>query len=327
MSSRSSVNFMAQTEAKPTVSLSVCIPVYNEKEALRGTIVEMQEVLDPLGISYEIIVIDDCSTDGCLETVRDLPIRVIRHRRNLGGGIGRLNGIRYARGQLILQTDADGTYPCDKVPEMLERLQHADMVIGARKRESATDWRWLRALMKNLLKGTASFLSGQKIPDLNSGMRAYHRDASLRYAHLYPRSHSMMSTMTLGFISDGLKVDFVAIDYHVRIGKSSFRPIRDTYNYFLTIFRTVCYFDPLRLLMPVVIGLGLVAAAFTIRNLLLFVSFGSLPPLLWLVDLILLVLAFVADQFARISRQIAFQNPVAPYHRDVVEEPWGQNSG
>ena len=315
---------MAPTEAKNDVSLSVCVPVYNEKQALRGTILELQAVLDPLGIAYEIIIIDDCSTDGCLETVRDMAIRVVRNRRNLGGGIARLSGLRHARGQLILQTDADGTYPCDRVPEMLERLQSADMVIGARRHESATDWRWLRTLLKNLLKGTASFLSGQRIPDLNSGMRAYHRDSALRYAHLYPRGHSIMSTMTLGFISDGLKVDFVPIDYNVRKGKSSFRPIRDTYNYFLTIFRTICYFDPLRMLMPVVIALGVAAAAFTVRNLLLFASFGSLPPLLWLVDLILLVLAFVADQFARISRQIAFQNPLPPYHRDVVEERWGR---
>lgn len=314
---------MLTNDPKQPVVVSVCVPIYNEMEALRKTVVEMRDAIDPLGIPYEIIIIDDGSTDGCTETIRDLPIRVIRHRRNLGGGIGRLNGMRHARGTLIVQTDADGTYPVDKVPEMIERLKHADMVIGARKRESATDYHLLRVMMKNFLKFLASFLSGHHIPDLNSGMRAYHRDLGLRYAHLYPKSHSIMSTMTLGFISDGLRVEFVEIDYHVRIGKSSFRPIRDTYNYMLTIFRTVLYFDPLRLLMPVVIGLGVISLLFTARNLFMFQSFGSLPPLLWLADLILLVLALLADQFARISRQIAFQNPVPPYHRDVVEEPWG----
>lgn len=312
---------MSHPEAGRALQVSVCIPVYNEKLALRSTVTELQAVLDPLGIPYEVIIIDDASTDGCLETIRDLPVRLIRHRRNLGGGIARLTGIRHARAPLIFQTDADGTYPVDKVPEMLARLQQADMVIGARNRESATDWTMLRVLMKGLLKGIASFLSGHEIPDLNSGMRAYHRDAALRYAHLYPRGHSIMSTMTLGFISDGLKVDFVEVDYHVRQGRSSFRPIRDTYNYSLTILRTVTYFDPLRILMPVVLLLGLFALAFSLRNLVLFASLGSAPPLLWLADLVLLVLALLADQFSRISRQIAFRDPKPPYHRDVVEDP------
>jgi polyisoprenyl-phosphate glycosyltransferase len=307
------------SEPTPAPLVSVCIPVFNEQLALRSTVLELKHVLDAHNIAHEFVIVDDGSTDGCLDTIRDLPVRVIRHRRNLGGGIARLTGILRARGQLIFQTDADGTYPSDAVPEMLARLKTADMVIGARRRESATDWRWLRIAMKNLLKGIASFLSGHEIPDLNSGMRAYHRDSALRYAHLYPRGHSIMSTMTLGFISDGLKVDFVPIDYHVRKGKSSFRPIRDTYNYSLTILRTVTYFDPMRIMMPVVIALGAVALTFTVRNLVLFSSFGALPPLLWLADLILLALALLADQFARISRQLAFRDQPQPYHRDIVE--------
>ena len=70
-------------------------------------------------------------------------VRIIRHRRNLGGGVA-LTGLRYARGRLILQSDADGTYPCDRVLILLG-LVNADMVIGARLWESATDWRLIRA--------------------------------------------------------------------------------------------------------------------------------------------------------------------------------------
>jgi glycosyltransferase involved in cell wall biosynthesis len=276
--------------------------------------------MDALDYSYEIVVVDDGSTDGCTETIQDLPVRVIRHRRNLGGGIARLTALRHARGRLIVQSDADGSYPCDRIRDMLEELKNADMVIGARNRESAVDRRALRIMMKGILKGIASTLAGYPIPDLNSGMRAYHRDAALRYAYLYPRGHSIMSTMTLAFIADGLKVRFVEIDYHVRVGKSSFRPVQDTYNYFITILRTIIYFDPLRIMMPAVLVMGAFALGFTVRNLIVFASIGALPVLLWLITLLLFVLGLQSDQFSRISRQLAFRDPQPPYHRDVVEE-------
>jgi hypothetical protein len=194
------------------------------------------------------------------------------------------------------------------------------MVIGARNRESASDWRPLRIMMKGILKRIASTLAGYPIPDLNSGMRAYHRDAALRYSYLYPRGHSIMSTMTLAFIADGLRVRFVEIEYHVRVGKSSFRPIQDTYNYFITILRTTLYFDPLRIMMPAVFATGVLALAFTIRNFILFASLGALPVLLWLITLLLFVLALQSDQFSRISRQLSALDPQPPYHRDVIEE-------
>lgn len=302
------------------LDVSVCIPVYNEKSALRPSIVALMEAMHALDYRYEILVVDDGSTDDCTRTIRDLPVRIIRHRRNLGGGIARLTALRHAKGRLIVQSDADGTYPCDRIGYMLEELKSCDMVIGARNRESASDWRPLRIMMKGILKRIASTLAGYPIPDLNSGMRAYHRDAALRYSYLYPRGHSIMSTMTLAFIADGLRVRFVEIEYRVRVGKSSFRPIQDTYNYFITILRTTLYFDPLRIMMPAVFATGVLALAFTIRNFILFASLGALPVLLWLITLLLFVLALQSDQFSRISRQLSALDPQPPYHRDVIEE-------
>jgi polyisoprenyl-phosphate glycosyltransferase len=320
LQSRSEHSSPVDRAEEQALDVSVCIPVYNERLALRQSLLALMAAMANLPYSYEIIVIDDASTDGCLDTIRDLPVRLVRHKRNLGGGIARLTGLRYARGRLILQSDADGTYPCDRIGDMLQGLESADMVIGARKSESATDRRLLRIMMKGLLKRLASVLAGYSIPDLNSGMRAYHRDAALRYAYLYPRGHSIMSTMTLAFVTDGLKVRFIEIDYHVRLGKSSFRPLRDTYNYFFTILRTIIYFDPLRILMPAVLASGVFSLLFTLRNLYLFSSLGAVPVLLWTVTLLLFVVALQSDQFSKISRQLAFLDPIPPYHRDVIEE-------
>jgi polyisoprenyl-phosphate glycosyltransferase len=302
------------------IDVSICVPVYNESLALRQCIQELIAAFSKLPYSYEILVIDDGSTDDCTNQIRDLPIRIIRHKRNLGGGVARLTGIRYAQAPIIFQTDADGTYPCDKVSEILQRLQTADMVIAARNRESATDWHYLRVTLKWLLRAIGGVLAGHKIPDLNSGMRAYNRRLALRYAYLYPKGHSIMSTMTLAFLTEGLKVDFVEIDYRQRLGKSSFRPIQDTYNYFITIIRTIVYFDPLRLLMPVCLVIAAIAAIFTIRDIILFLRINSVTVVSWIASLLVIIVAVLSDQFSRLSRQIAFLSNERVKEDDLIAE-------
>ncbi len=306
------------------LDVSVCIPVHNEKLALRETIEELRAAMERLTYTYEIIVVDDGSTDGCIDDIVDMGVRIIRHKRQLGGGVARVTAMRHAKGRIILQSDADGTYPCDQIPEILRRMDHADLVIAARRSESATHWRLLRLCMKWILKTLASVLSRRKIPDLNSGMRAYDRRLGLRYAYLYPKGHSIMSTMTLAFLTEGLIVDFVEIDYRQRKGKSSFRPIQDTYNYTVTIIRTVAYFDPLRVLMPVSIFFFFLAVGFTVRDLF-YRDIGDMTPLAWITALIMIVLAIMSDQFSRVSRQIAYMRDDYWTGAEATEEPWDRS--
>lgn len=308
-----------------TLDVSVCIPVYNEKEALRPSILELKAAMDALPYSYEIIVVDDGSDDGCIDDILDLDLRVLRHKKRFGGGVARVTAMRFARGRIILQSDADGTYPGDKIPEMLKTMEHADMVIGARRRESARDWRPARIIMKWIMKSLASVLVGRNIPDLNSGMRAYDRTLGLRYHYLYPKGHSIMSTMTLSFMTEGHRVEFVPIDYRQRLGKSSFHPMRDTYNYLVTTVRTVVNFDPLRVLMPVAAVLFGLALISTIRNLIVVQSLGFVPLALWLSSAFVLVLGILSDQIARLTRQVAgLTNRDIVTADDVEEVPAGK---
>jgi glycosyltransferase involved in cell wall biosynthesis len=308
------------TPRQSEIDVSVCIPVYNEREAVRHCVAQLIDVMQDLPYTSEIIVIDDASNDGSMEEIRDLPVRVLRHRRNLGGGTARLTGLRYARGRWILQTDSDGTYPVDRVPAMLARMQQgADMVIGARLRESATDWRWLRVLMKWLLKSLASRLARYSIPDLNSGMRVYDRNAALQFAYLYPRGHSIMSTMTLAFVTNGLIVQFEPIEYNVRTGRSTFRPIGDTYNYLITIIRAMTYFDPLRIFVPPALLLFVAGMLMMVRNYLTFAALGFLPPLLFLGALMLFTVAVLSDQFASLAKALGWPAKIAMLD-SLVEE-------
>jgi len=185
-------------------------------------------------------------------------------------------------------TDADGTYPNHDIPKLLAALADADMVVGARRREAGT-LPWLRAPAKWFIRMLASFLTNTHIPDLNSGFRAFKRDVALRYLTILPTTHSWVSTITLAFLSDGYSVTYVPIDYYPRKGRSSFHPITDTYNYITLVVRSIMYFNPLKVFLPVTGLLLLVGIIKFIRDLLVYGSVFYIPG-------ITLLLLFMAVQ-------------------------------
>jgi len=233
------------------VVVSIVIPAYNEQDAIIDVLAEITRVMDSVDVCYETIVVDDGSTDETRERCEQFGnVRVIEHGRNRGVGAARTTGIRAARGEYVLMTDADGTYPCDAIPEMLATLKECDMVIGARAREMGT-MRFLRTAAKEFIRLLASYLTRTKIPDLNSGLRAMRRDLVLRFLSILPTTHSWVSTITMAFLSSGYDVRWVPIGYRKRVGRSTFRPVSDTYNYLLLVIRAVMYFDPLRIFLPI----------------------------------------------------------------------------
>jgi glycosyltransferase involved in cell wall biosynthesis len=241
------------------VEASIILPAYNEELALGDDLDAVHAALEATGRRYEIIVVDDGSRDATGEIARSREwVRVVTHPYNRGNGAARTTGVRAARGAVIVFTDADRTYPNDRIPEMLDRMDAgADMVIGARRVEAGT-LRWLRMPAKELLRRLAEFMTGSRIPDLNSGLRAQRRDVTLRFLPLLPTSHSWVSTITIAFLAEGYFVEWLPIDYYPRVGRSTFHPVRDTYNYLSLIVRTVMYFNPLKVFLP--LSLALLAA-------------------------------------------------------------------
>jgi hypothetical protein len=163
-------------------------------------------------------------------------------------------------------TDADGTYGTEPIPAMIAAMQRCDMIIGARDKEMGTV-AWLRSLTKNFIRGLASYLTRTKIPDLNSGLRVMKRERVLEFARILPNTHSWVSTITMAMLSSGYPVEWMRVDYHKRIGKSSFHPINDTYNYLSLVVRAIMYFDPLRVFLPVtltMLAVGFVKALYDV---------------------------------------------------------------
>jgi polyisoprenyl-phosphate glycosyltransferase len=231
--------------------VSVVIPAYNEELAIAQDIGLIRETLDAAGYHWELLVVDDGSTDRTGEIAESLGAVVLRHPFNRGTGAARTTGMRYARGEIVIMTDADGTYPNQDMPRLIEQVREGyDMVVGARKAEKGT-MRWLRTPAKESIRRLASFMTGAPIPDLNSGLRAFRRDVALRFVGILPNTHSWVSTITLAMLSNGYRVGYVPIDYYPRIGRSTFHPVRDTYNYLSLVFRTLTYFNPLKVFLPV----------------------------------------------------------------------------
>lgn len=256
---------MSTTHQPDTCDVSVVLPVYNEKGHLRAEIDRIRAALDASRHSYEIIVVDDGSSDGSQTELTTIPgITLITHRRNQGSGAARRTGTTAAHGRVVVWTDVDMTYPNDRIPELVDAMEGWDHVVGWRQSEEGTH-KLLRTPAKWVIRKLASYLSETDIKDLNSGLRAFRRDVAMQYVHDLPKGFSCVTTLTMSFLGNGYSVGFFPIDYFPRAGRSKFHWLRDTRRYLLQVVRMTLSYNPLKVFLPVglaLLGLGLVKLGF-----------------------------------------------------------------
>jgi glycosyltransferase involved in cell wall biosynthesis len=251
--------------------VTVVIPTFNEVQGVAKVLAELLELLERelAGVAYEIIIVDDGSTDRTADAVRPFEsdkLRLLRHPSNRGYGAAIKSGVRVAAYSWILITDADGTYPASHIPELLAYRGGFQMVVGARRGEQVS---LIRRPPKWVLKRLASYLIRQDIPDLNSGLRLMRKDVLQRFQNILPDRFSYTTTITLAMFSSGYDVKYIPIEYMKREGKSKIKPIADTIGFAKLIIRTVLYFDPLRIFVPVSAVFVMLAACVAIVSYLL----------------------------------------------------------
>ncbi len=249
--------------------LSIVIPAYNEAEAIGPVLEQLRTTMDEAGLPYEILVVDDGSQDNTAEVAKTMGVRVLRHPQNRGYGAALKTGIRQAAYDLIAITDADGTYPNNRIPALyaLAVVGEYDMVVGARTGDEV-HIPLLRRPAKWVLTRLANYLARAHIPDLNSGLRLFRRDVVEEFMPYLPSGFSFTTTLTLALLTNEYRVCYEPISYYRRTGKSKINPIRDTLNFTGLILRTVMYFAPLRVLLPISGALLLLALAILVGSIL-----------------------------------------------------------
>lgn len=246
--------------------VSVIIPAFNEEDAIIVTIETARRVLHDGGHKdVEIIVVDDASTDETAARAESVSARVLRKPQNVGYGHSLKLGIRNAKHDTIVITDADGTYPFEEVLKLLEMYNNGiDMAIGAR-----TGKYYHESIIKHPLRLTlkilVEFTAGRKIPDPNSGLRVFSRKTIMPFFDQLSDTFSFTTSSTLAYMLSRLAVDYHDIPYHKRVGKTKVRLFRDSLRTLQHITQTIVYYNPLKLfvllsLLLVLMGIGTLIA-------------------------------------------------------------------
>jgi len=277
--------------------LSIVVPAFNEADAIRPTVETLQKVISDAGIDAEIVVVDDGSTDGTGDAAEAAGARVIRQGENRGYGFALKTGIAETNSRFVAIIDADGTYPAEKIPEMLKIAEGADMVVGDRG-TAMKNVPLIRRPPKWVLNTLANLLARRKIPDLNSGLRVFKRASLERFIQLLPDGFSFTTTITLSMLCSNLRVVYVPITYAKRVGQSSMRPTA-FFTFILLVLRIIVFFQPLRVFMPlggILFALGMLKAGYDITKMNL--SESAIFALL--AALVVWSLGLIADMISRL---------------------------
>jgi glycosyltransferase involved in cell wall biosynthesis len=232
--------------------ISVIIPAYNEENAIEETIKEIKKVLKKYK-GYEIIVVNDGSTDKTREKALKTGVIVIDNEKNMGYGKSLKIGIEHAKNNTIVITDSDLTYPFDKVPEMLEiKKQGYDMVVGARTGKYYKE-SFFKNILRKLLKLFVEFMANHEIRDINSGLRVFDKDLVSKYIPRLCDTFSFTTSQTLAYMMNGHKVYYIDIPYYKRVGKSKVKLLK--YSFITTghILRAGIYYNPIKIFTLVMI--------------------------------------------------------------------------
>lgn len=233
------------------MELSVIIPAYNEADGIASVVSDVKKAMSGSGAPFEVIVVDDCSADATADKAREAGAVVVRQTTNKGYGSAIMAGIRASKYGLIATIDADMSYSASDLLKMLPFADRFDLVVGQRSGKEYRG-RLLKYPARIVFRMLAEYVSGEKIPDINSGLRIFRKSEflSLPTIHLC-RGFSFSTTMTLMFLAGGFDVQFTPAEYRVRSGKSKVRYLRDTIRALQILFEIAVHYNPIKAVLPI----------------------------------------------------------------------------
>lgn len=291
-----------QETKRGLTAISVIVPVYNEEHVIGELIHRIHRVMETCSYEYEIIVVDDGSTDTSYQVAEQGGATLLRHPYNKGNGAAVKTGIRHAQGDVLVLLDGDGQHdPCD-IPRLLDPIGEYDLVVGARTRDSHQAWH--RRLANAVYNLFASYITGVRILDLTSGFRAVRTDLARKCLYLLPNTFSYPTTMTIAFMKAGYSVAFVPITSSPRVaGDSKIHLLSDGTHFFIILFKVATLFSPLKVFLPLSLAFLMSGAAYGAHQLILFHKFRNMATVLLIFGISLFVLGLISEQIAQLRFQ------------------------
>lgn len=280
--------------------VSVLIPVYNEEVGIKLLLDKIIEL--KYHELYEIIIINDGSTDHSLEVVKTYPVKVFTHSVNKGYGAALKTGIRKAKGEKVVILDSDGQHDPLEIPHIVSMLDDNELVIGTRDKDSFQVK--TRQLGKRVIRWVGEYLVEQKLPDYNSGYRGFDRELIREMLHIMPNGFSFSTTSTIAFLKEGYSIGTIPIRVEERVGRSSnVKFFKDGAKTIMLILRIIMLFNPLKIFFPASLIITTAGVVFGIYGYVLTERFSNGAIVLTILGMFLFFIGLVADQISIMNRR------------------------
>ncbi|TKB26711.1 glycosyltransferase family 2 protein [Desulfopila sp. IMCC35006] len=275
------------------MTVTVLIPAYNEEKSIGNTVRRVKE-LHP---DFEVLVIDDGSTDQTMQMAMDAGANVWPHPYNIGNGAAIKSGLRVAKGEWIVMMDADSQHNPEDISRLLEYKDQYDMVIGARTKGSETALH--RDLANYVYNKFATYVTKFKIDDLTSGFRLVRKSTAGQYIYLLPNTFSYPTTLTMAYLRSGRSIKYLPIEVKKRVGKSKIKLVEDGIRFFLIISKIATLFSPFRIFLPISIILFCIGFAYYFFTFVTQGRFTNMSALLISTSIIVFMIGLVSEQISQ----------------------------
>lgn len=283
---------MTQNDIRPSVT--ILLPAYNEEQSIAGTIKSIHQLYP----DFEILVIDDGSTDNTMKEALEAGATVWPHPYNIGNGAAVKTGLRMASGEWIIMMDADGQHQPEDIAHLLEFKDTFDMVVGSRTK--ASDTKFHRDMANTIYNLFASYVTKFNILDLTSGFRLVNRNTVQKFIDLLPNTFSYPSTITMAYLRTGRSIKYVPIQVKARKGKSKIKLLQDGSRFILIIIKVATLFSPLRVFLPISAILFFTAVGYYLFTFITQGRFTNMSALLFTSSLIIFMMGLMSEQISQL---------------------------
>jgi glycosyltransferase involved in cell wall biosynthesis len=287
---------------------TIIIPAYNEHKSIQQVLTQVLTIREQYEV--EIIVVNDGSTDDTKEILESFgsQIKVINHFTNKGYGSSLKDGIRNARTKYVMFFDADGQHEIGKIPTFLDKLETTEMLIGTRTFGDGSPKR--RLLGKMILNIFVNFITGQKVPDVNCGMRAGIRHLYMEMLDILPEGFSFTTTSLVYTLKYRLAYEYIPVKMIPRHkGFSTVNIFYDGTKTIMLIFRLSMLFNPFKVFGGLAAVLFLIALAYQTYIFIqhgLHIEGGAV--LTSVTAVVLLSFGVIADQISALRQEVSTQS-------------------